>query len=124
LPNGSPDRALYNAIPILAFAQAAGDHAPGAGVVQGTVKDASGSTIAGAVVTLETAVSTGERSAITDPAGSFRFYLDWAEFQLSADAHMGSTAASFFRGFRWYSTRRSIGQYSMNCAIGDEIIDP
>ena len=60
-------------IPVLAIAQAAGDHAPGAGVVHGTVKDASGSTVAGAVVTLETAISTGQRTAITDPAGTFRF---------------------------------------------------
>ncbi len=60
-------------IPGLAFAQAAGGHTPDAGVIQGTVKDASGSTVAGAVVTLETALSTGQRTAITDQAGSFLF---------------------------------------------------
>lgn len=56
----------------LAFAHATGQ-SPGLGLVQGTVKDASGSTVAGAVVTLETASSTGQRTAITDESGSFRF---------------------------------------------------
>jgi Carboxypeptidase regulatory-like domain len=56
----------------LAFAQATGQ-TPGAGLVQGTVQDASGSTVEGAVVTLETASSAGPRTAITDQAGSFRF---------------------------------------------------
>jgi hypothetical protein len=55
-----------------AFGQTAGaqDSAPG---IQGTVKDGSGSAVAGAVVTLETAAGTGQRTAITDRAGSFRF---------------------------------------------------
>jgi hypothetical protein len=37
------------------------------------VKDGSGSAVAGAVVTLEAAASTGQRTAITDQAGSYRF---------------------------------------------------
>src|ERR1700730_17284538 len=40
--------------------------------VEGTVRDASGLPVKGAVVTLETA-STIPRTAITDQAGSFRF---------------------------------------------------
>ena len=43
------------------------------GGIQGTVKDASGSAITGAIVTLETSTSTGQRTAITDQAGGFRF---------------------------------------------------
>ncbi len=42
-------------------------------VIQGTVKDASGSAVTGAIVTLETAASAGGRTAITDRAGGFRF---------------------------------------------------
>ena len=38
------------------------------------------------------------------------------------DAHMRSTAASFLRGLRGYSRRRSIGQISICWAGGDEII--
>jgi hypothetical protein len=69
-------------LPGLASAQSAEDQrsTPGSGSVQGTVKDSSGSTVAGAIVTLETAASTGpstaiidQRSAITDQAGAFRF---------------------------------------------------
>ncbi len=37
------------------------------------MKDRSGSTVAGAIVTLETAASAGQRTAITDQAGAFRF---------------------------------------------------
>jgi hypothetical protein len=62
-------------LPGLASAQSAEDQrsTPGSGSIQGTVKDASGSTVAGAIVTLETAASTGQRTAITDQAGAFRF---------------------------------------------------
>jgi hypothetical protein len=41
--------------------------------IQGTVNDSSGSTVTGAIVTLETAASTGQRTAITDQAGAFHF---------------------------------------------------
>lgn len=43
------------------------------GAIQGDVKDASGSAVVGAIVTLETAVSTGARTTVADEAGSFRF---------------------------------------------------
>ena len=59
-------------IPGLAFAQSATvESAPS--VVQGTVKDGSGSTVTGAIVTLETPASTGERTAVTGQDGAFRF---------------------------------------------------
>jgi hypothetical protein len=51
----------------LAFAQS------GAGAIRGTVKDSSGSAVGGAIVTLETAASAGQRTAVTDQAGSFLF---------------------------------------------------
>lgn len=51
----------------LAFAQTTN------GVVEGSVKDTSGSTVAGAIVTLEPASPTGQRTAISDQSGSFRF---------------------------------------------------
>ncbi len=74
-------------IPGLALAQASGDHAPDAGVVQGTVEDASGSTVAGAVVTLEAAASTGQRTAITDQAGTFRFSsVEPGNYNITIDA--------------------------------------
>jgi hypothetical protein len=53
-------------IPGLAFAQSA--------AVQGTVKDGSGSSVTGAVVTLETSATTSPRTAVTDQAGAFRFF--------------------------------------------------
>jgi hypothetical protein len=56
-------------IPGVASAQSAGVQ----GSIQGTVKDASGSTVAGAIVTLGTSTPTGQRTAITDQAGFFRF---------------------------------------------------
>ena len=43
------------------------------GTIRGTVTDTSGSVLAGAMVTLETAASTGQRTTITDEAGSFHF---------------------------------------------------
>src|SRR5580704_1289548 len=48
------------------------------GAIQGTVKDVSGSAITGAIVTLENSTlenstSAGQRTAITDQAGGFRF---------------------------------------------------
>ncbi len=42
-------------------------------VVQGTVKDASGSAVEGAIVTLETGSASGPRTAITDQGGSYSF---------------------------------------------------
>jgi len=50
---------------------APGRLAPGA--IGGVVKDGSGSVVAGAIVTLETAASTGQRATIADEAGSFHF---------------------------------------------------
>jgi hypothetical protein len=41
--------------------------------IHGEVKDLSGSVVAGAIVTLETAAPTGQRTTITDQAGSFQF---------------------------------------------------
>ena len=45
----------------------------GPGTIRGTVTDTSGSVVAGAIVTLETAASTAQRTTITDEAGSFHF---------------------------------------------------
>ena len=57
----------------LAQSEGAQASAPGGGAIQGTVRDASGSAVAGAIVSLETVASMGRRTAITDQAGSFRF---------------------------------------------------
>ena len=54
---------------VSAFAQSpAGD-----ANIQGTVKDVSASSVAGAIVTLDTVASTGQRTAITDQTGAFGF---------------------------------------------------
>jgi hypothetical protein len=55
-------------IPGLAFAQTAA-----AGAIDGVVKDGSGSAVAGAIVTLDTAASTGQRTTVADDAGAFHF---------------------------------------------------
>ena len=60
-------------LPGSTFAQSAEDQRSTPGSIQGAVKDSSGLTVAGAIVTLETAASTGQRTAITDQAGAFRF---------------------------------------------------
>jgi hypothetical protein len=60
-------------IPGLAFAQSATVEGSTPSTVQGTVKDGSGSTVTGAIVTLETLASTGERTAVTGQDGAFRF---------------------------------------------------
>src|ERR1022692_3965333 len=60
-------------IPGLASAQSAEAQGSTPGAIQGTVKDGSGSAVMGAIVTLEAAASTGQRTAIRDQAGSFRF---------------------------------------------------
>jgi carboxypeptidase family protein len=60
-------------IPGLAFAQSAEAEHSAPGAIQGAVKDSSGSPVAGAIVTLETAASTSQLIAITDQTGSFRF---------------------------------------------------
>src|ERR1700689_4773799 len=60
-------------IPGLASAQSVEAQGRTPGTIQGTVKDGSGSAVAGAIVSLETAASTGQRTAITDQAGAFRF---------------------------------------------------
>src|SRR5438128_1493952 len=51
--------------------QSAAEQATGA--IGGTVTDPSGSVVAGAVVTLGTGSTAGERTTITDQAGIFRF---------------------------------------------------
>ena len=61
-------------IPGLASAQSAGAQGGAPSAIQGTVKDGSGSAVAGAIVTLETSATTGHRTAITDQAGSFGFF--------------------------------------------------
>ena len=43
------------------------------GAIDGTVKDSSGSAVAGAIVTLETATATVQRTAVADAAGAFHF---------------------------------------------------
>jgi hypothetical protein len=43
------------------------------GAISGAVKDGSGSVVVGAIVTLEAAASTGQRTTITDEDGSFHF---------------------------------------------------
>ncbi len=60
-------------IPGLASAQAVEAQASQPGVIQGSVKDGSGSAVAGAIVSLETSASTSQRTAVTDQAGAFRF---------------------------------------------------
>ena len=62
---------VYSGIGIRPICRAQGS-TPGA--IQGTVKDSSGSAVAGAIVTLETAASTGQRTAITDQAGIFPLF--------------------------------------------------
>jgi len=54
-------------IPGLASAQ------PAAGAIDGAVKDSSGAAVAGAIVTLESAASIGQRTTVADDAGSFHF---------------------------------------------------
>src|ERR1022692_2180910 len=61
-------------IPGLASAQSAGGQGSAPSTIQGTVKDGSGSAVTGAIVTLETSASTGQRTAITDQAGLFRIF--------------------------------------------------
>ena len=55
-------------IPGSAFAQTAV-----AGAIDGAVKDGSGSAVAGAIVTLGTAESPGQRTTVADDAGTFHF---------------------------------------------------
>jgi hypothetical protein len=67
---------LFN--PGLASAQSAGVQGTAPSTIQGTVTDVSGSAITGAIVTLdnstlENSTSAGQRTAITDQAGGFRF---------------------------------------------------
>lgn len=55
--------------------------------VQGTARDSSGLAVTGAVVTLETAASAGQRLAVTDQVGSFRFSsVDPGNYKLSIAA--------------------------------------
>jgi hypothetical protein len=60
-------------VPALACAQPGGAQGNVPDAIQGAVKDSSGLFIEGAIVTLETGSSTGQRTAVTDQAGSFRF---------------------------------------------------
>ncbi len=43
------------------------------GAIQGVVKDGSGSVVAGAIVTLDTAAGAGQRTTVSDDAGAFHF---------------------------------------------------
>jgi Carboxypeptidase regulatory-like domain len=52
-------------------ASSVGQPAPGA--IRGTITDPSGSLVTAAIVTLQAAGSTGQRTTITDQAGSFHF---------------------------------------------------
>ena len=61
-------------IPGLAVAQSAGVQGSAPSAIQGTVKDGSGSAVTGAIVTLESFASTGQRTAVTDQAGAFCFF--------------------------------------------------
>jgi hypothetical protein len=55
--------------------------------IQGTVKDASASSVAGAIVTLETVASTAQRTAVTDQTGAFGFSaLDPGNYKLTIEA--------------------------------------
>ncbi len=60
-------------IPGLASAQSAGIQGSAPSAIRGTVRDVSGLAITGAIVSLESSVSTRQRTAITDQAGEFRF---------------------------------------------------
>src|SRR5579862_9921295 len=60
--------------PGLASGQSGGVQGSAASVIQGMVKDASGSAVPGAIVTLEDSASTGQRTAIADPTGAFHFF--------------------------------------------------
>jgi hypothetical protein len=60
-------------VPGLAPAQSVGFQGSAPSTIQGTVKDASGSAVTGAIVTLAASVAVGQRTAITDQAGEFRF---------------------------------------------------
>ena len=60
-------------IPGLASAQSAQAQGNTSAAIRGTVKDNSGSAVASAIVTLETGAAAGQRTAITDQAGSFGF---------------------------------------------------
>jgi carboxypeptidase family protein len=61
-------------IPGLVSAQSTGAQGSAPSAIQGTVKDGSGSAVAGAIVTLETSATTSHRTASTDQAGSFGFF--------------------------------------------------
>jgi hypothetical protein len=56
-------------IPGMASDQSSQAQGSAPGAIQGTVKDASGSAVADAIVTLESAASTDQRTAITDQTG-------------------------------------------------------
>lgn len=57
----------------LTSAQPAAAQTTAPGTIGGVVTDSSGSVVVGALVTLETAPSTGKRTTVTDEAGSFHF---------------------------------------------------
>jgi hypothetical protein len=61
--------------------------APATGNIQGAVKDPSGASVAGAIVTLESATGPSQRTAITDEAGVFRFSaLETGNYKLTIAA--------------------------------------
>jgi hypothetical protein len=61
-------------IPGLACAQSADAQGNTSDGIQGLVTDGSGSTVEGAIVTLESASSASQRTAITGHGGAFRFF--------------------------------------------------
>ena len=71
----------------LALGQSARAQESAVGAIEGTVKDASGSAVPAAVVTLETGAATTQRTAITDQTGSFRFSaLDPGKYKVTIAA--------------------------------------
>ncbi len=74
-------------VPGLASTQSAEAQGSTPSAIQGAVKDGSGSAVTGAVITLEASASTGQRTAITDQAGSFRFpAVEPGNYKITIDA--------------------------------------
>ena len=75
-----------------------------------TIKDASASSVAGAIVTLDPAASTGQRTAITDQAGAFGFFaLEPGNYKAH---HRGVWIRGLGEAPAWRSVRATIRRYS------------